>query len=170
MIGWRTTGLLCLALGGCVTNNVTDVQAVRTQATAASLQGSQISAPARPGPPTGAQLAAARFVRVDKTVLAGSEIDLTTSRSLNGDCSPHGHVEARVVSQPAHGTVTIEDATIYPTFAPNHPLNHCNGRKAMATVVKYRAESGYTGSDVAVVEVFFPSGNSPTMTFNIAVK
>jgi hypothetical protein len=117
-----------------------------------------------------ARLATAKFVLVTKTALNGERLNLGTYQSLDHDCAPLGHVSARVITQPAHGTVEIADGVAFPNYSPGDPPYRCNGTKSPATLAYYRSAPGYAGADAAVVEVFFPTGNSPTIRYNIVVK
>jgi hypothetical protein len=155
----------CLALGGCVKNDVTTMNA--------QLAPVAVAAPVRP--PTvvltsTARLARAREIIMDKTTLSGATLLLASPAALAPDCTPLGVVEAKVVVPPEHGVVHIRQGTAFPHYVPGDPPYACNAIRSPATIITYRSSPGFSGEDSAGVQIFFPDGAAPTVLFHIAVQ
>nr|WP_294556203.1 hypothetical protein [uncultured Rhodopila sp.] len=159
----------CLALGGCVTNNLTTQNAQIAQGGGTAPARSPVPA-AAPGMTPAARLATARVVTVDKTIMAGQTLLLASPQSLARDCTPLGKVDAKVITPPENGTIHIDSGMAFPNFTPGDPPYLCNSKKLPATVISYRSTPGFSGRDTAVVQFFFPDGNAPTFLFHIAVR
>ncbi len=117
-----------------------------------------------------ARLTNARLITVNKTTTTGATLSLANLHSLATDCSPLGHVEAKIVTPPEHGTIAITNGTAFSNFTPGDPPFACNAKRSAATLITYKAATGFAGRDVATLQVFFPSGRAPTMLFNIDVR
>ena len=165
--------VVCLTLSGCVTNTLStqNAQVVPIGGGAAPARAQQPqAAPPRPTMTPAARLATARSITVNKQTTAGARLILGSLQSLARDCSPLGVVEAKLLTPPANGTVRIEQGTAFSNFSAGDPPYACNSRRSPATVVSYQASPGFTGQDAAVVQIFFPDGNAPTMVFSIGVR
>lgn len=165
----------CLALAGCVKDDVVveNAQLASTRAAAAS-----VAAPApaaQPAPPAvaltpTARLAKAREIVMNKATMAGSTLLLASPAALNADCSPMGPVGAKVVVAPEHGKVRIAPGTAFPNYVPGDPPYACDAHRSPATIITYRAAPGFSGEDATAVQIFFPDGDAPTVLFHIAVR
>jgi hypothetical protein len=165
----------CLALGGCVKDDVVveDAQVTSTHAAAASVVAP--AAAAQPAPPSvaltsTARLAKAHEIMLNKTTMAGATLLLASPASLNADCTPLGPVVAKVVVAPEHGKVRIAAGTAFPHYVPGDPPYECNSHRSPATIITYRAAPGFSGEDSTAVQIFFPDGDAPTVLFHIAVR
>jgi len=112
----------------------------------------------------------ARLITANKTTTGGATLILTEAMSLNRDCSPQGHIDAKIVAQPDHGAVSIQPGSAFPAYSPADPPYLCNARKSPATIVTYRATPGFTGQDTASIQLFFPDGRAPTILYHIDVR
>ena len=128
------------------------------------------AAPVRPRVTSTALLASAKLITVSTTTMAGATLTLAEPQALNPDCSPLGPVVVKVTAPPDHGSVHIAQGMIFSDFKPGDPPYFCNARRTPATLVSYRAAAGYSGDDVAVIQVFFPSGRAPLIRYNITVN
>jgi hypothetical protein len=128
------------------------------------------ASPARPRVTRTALLASAKLITVNKTTTAGATLTLAEPQSLGQDCSPLGQVIVKVTTPPDHGSVHITPATTFSNYVPGDAPYLCNARKTPATLVSYQATAGFTGSDVAVIQIFFPDGRAPLIRFNITVS
>ncbi len=102
--------------------------------------------------------------------MAGTTLMLASPQALARDCSPLGPVEAKVVTQPDHGTVAIAKGMAFSNYTPGDPPYLCNAKKSPATLITYRSAPGFSGQDTAAVQIFFPDGHAPTMLFHIDVR
>jgi hypothetical protein len=155
----------CLALGGCVNNDIKTTNA----------QFMPVAVAPPPPPPTvaltsTAQLARAREIVMHKTTLAGETLLLASPASLAPDCTPLGAVEAKVVVPTDHGVVHVQQGTAFPHYVPGDPPFACNSIRSPATIITYRSSPGFAGEDTAAVQIFFPDGDAPTVLFHIAVQ
>jgi hypothetical protein len=89
---------------------------------------------------------------------------------LNPDCTATGVPKVTFVTPPAHGTMTVEQGEDYPNFPKDNVRSVCNTRKVPAVLLYYQSTPGYTGNDIAVLEVVFPSGNLRHQTYTITVR
>ena len=165
--------LVCVSLAGCITNtqSIQNAQVASGGSTAPARQTRPAPVPAAiPAMTPTARLADARLISVAKTTASGASLMLASPQALARDCSPLGRVEAKVITQPEHGTVTIASGTAFSNYAPGDPPYACNARRSPATVISYRSAPDYVGPDVAAVQVFFPDGRAPEMLFRIDVR
>jgi len=169
----------CLALGGCVKDDVVveDGQVTSTHAVAASVAAPVAvpAAAAQPAPPTvvltsTARMAKAKEIVMHKATMAGATLLLAAPESLNADCSPLGSVGAKVVVAPDHGKVRIASGTAFPHYVPGDPPYACNSRRSPATIITYQSSPSFYGEDTTAVQIFFPDGDAPTVLFHIAVR
>jgi hypothetical protein len=89
---------------------------------------------------------------------------------LHADCTFAGYPVVRILTPSEHGSVTIEEASDYPAYARDNQRYDCNLRKVQGTHVVYQSAPTFTGSDVFVIEVIFPSGDARTVAYGLAVK
>ncbi len=116
-----------------------------------------------------ALIAAARLVTVRKTTTAGAMLRLASPSALAPDCTSLGAVVVKVTEPPDHGTVHVAHGMAFTDFRPGDPPYLCNARRTPATLVFYQPAPGYTGADTAVIRVFFPNGQAPTVRYDITV-
>lgn len=175
----RYVSLACLGLGlvGCSNSTVTveNVQAAQSSSTAvaaqaAAPQSAAASPPVRTVLTSTAQMATAHEIVWHKTTTAGATLTLASPASLAADCSPLGPVEVKVLTPPQHGVVHVQPGKAFPHYVPGDPPYACNGEPRPATIVTYRATSGYVGEDTTKVQIFFPDGDAPMVLFHIAVE
>jgi hypothetical protein len=155
----------CLALTGCIKNDVST--------TNAQIMPVGVAAPARPPRvilTSTAQLAKAREIVMNTTTMYGATLILASPVSLAADCTQLGTVAAKVVMPPSHGVVHIAQGTAFPHFVPGDPPYACNAQKSPATIITYRSSRGFSGEDTTAVQIFFPDGSAPTVLFHIAVQ
>lgn len=107
---------------------------------------------------------------IQKTAISGEAVRLAEPQSLKEDCTPDGHIDGRVVTQPEHGTITIEDGLAFSRFPASDPHADCNKYKRPALLITYRSDSDFKGTDSAMVEVVPPKGKTVIARFDITVK
>jgi hypothetical protein len=64
----------------------------------------------------------------------------------------------RVLEQPKHGRIAIENDTGFTNFPARNPRAECNKRWSDGVAVIYEPEPGYTGIDSLSLDAILPSG------------
>ncbi|MCQ8279395.1 hypothetical protein NFI95_13195 [Acetobacteraceae bacterium KSS8] len=160
--------VVALTLGGCVSNSLSTQNMMANTGAGGFPVASPARRVVRVSP--NALLANAKLITVNKTTTAGAELRLASPLPLDRTCAPDGDVIVKLITPPDHGSVTITHGTVLPNFTPaDGPQYLCNSRKALATLVTYRATPGFTGDDAAVIQIFFPDGRAPSVRYNITV-
>jgi hypothetical protein len=88
---------------------------------------------------------------------------------INPDCSVAGDIDARVVKQPEHGDIDLEQGPGFPNFKPDNVRSACNTRSVPGTRVKYTSKDGYLGKDAFEIE-FLAGGADVIWKFAVTVK
>ena len=76
----------------------------------------------------------------------------------------------RVLEQPKHGKITIENNTGFTNFPQSNPRVECNKRRSEGVAVIYQPEPGYTGTDSLNFDAIFPSGSLSKRHYAIDVR
>jgi dienelactone hydrolase len=105
-----------------------------------------------------------------RAVPAGRKWRIEFLYSINPDCSSLGLASVRVLEEPTHGKLTVENGTGYPNFPQNNQRYECNRRQADGVAVFYEPNPEFIGSDSATIDVIFPSGLSRKQHYAIEVK
>jgi hypothetical protein len=112
--------------------------------------------------------------RVQQTFIkgasSGEKQKMNDFMSINPDCTATGVPKITIVTPPAHGTMIVEKDEAYPNFPRDNVRSACNTRKVPAVLLYYQSATGYTGNDIAVIEVLFPAGNLRHQTYTITVR
>jgi hypothetical protein len=106
---------------------------------------------------------------IRKTVLSGRLDKFDYWYSTNPDCTARGYPDVRVVTPPAHGTITLDKGEDYPFFPDDNVRKACNKQKVPATQTYYQSHPGFSGTDTVEVEVLFPGGRTRRATYAITV-
>jgi TonB family protein len=85
------------------------------------------------------------------------------------DCTSPAIPRLRIVKPPAHGAFTFSEAMRLPNFAPSSYLADCNKRPVPVTLITYKSDREFVGTDTAVVDVLFFDGSSRRAEFAIEV-
>jgi hypothetical protein len=132
------------------------------------------SAPVIPQSTTAGALSAApvlpKSIEISRVVAADRNIRLDTLFSINPDCTSIGYATVRIVEQPKHGMVTIENSTGFTNFPANNLRAECNKQRSDGVAIIYKPEPGYTGPDSADFDAIFPTGNLSKRHYTIAVR
>jgi len=72
---------------------------------------------------------------------------------LAPDCSSAGKPEVRVLEQPQHGTLVIENGQAFTDFPPDDRRAACNAHQSDGTLVFYQASADYRGADSITLAV-----------------
>jgi hypothetical protein len=101
---------------------------------------------------------APRTLDLSRTVAADHKIRLDFLYSINPDCTSIGFAAIRVLEQPKHGKIAIENGTGFTNFPDSNPRAECNKRRSDGVVVIYQPDPGYTGTDSVDLDSIFPTG------------
>ena len=71
-----------------------------------------------------------------------------------------GFATVRIIEQPKHGRVTIENGTGFTAFPQNNLQYKCNQHGSDGVILTYEPESGFTGTDSVNIDAIFASGTS----------
>ena len=102
--------------------------------------------------------------------ISGREGQVDFWYSVAADCSSSGYPDLRIVTAPSHGTLRIAKGENFPDFPKDNVRQACNTKKLPVVFVYYQSDRGFTGTDTAVVEILFPSGNLRTISYAISVR
>jgi hypothetical protein len=120
------------------------------------------AAPAAPVPP--------KPVEISRVVAADQDMRLDFLYSINPDCTSIGYATIRIVEQPKHGTITIENSTGFTNFPADNLRAECNKRRSDGVAIIYRPEPGYTGPDSVDFDAIFASGTLSKRHYTIEVR
>jgi hypothetical protein len=90
--------------------------------------------------------------------------------ALNADCSTAGDIDSRLIKQPAHGTVELDDGLGYASYPATNQRFVCNQRPVMGVRVFYTSNDGYTGKDAFQAEFLAPNGQDIILKYSVTVK
>jgi hypothetical protein len=80
------------------------------------------------------------------------------------------HLTVRVLEQPKHGKIEIENETGFTNFPARNPRAECNKRRSDGVAVIYEPEPGYTGTDSISLDAILPSGVLSKRHYTIDVR
>jgi hypothetical protein len=137
---------------------------------------SQAQAPSAPPPPAASQTPAPSQAPaqdplqgpvVDRNVRAipGSDVRVGIYTSIKQDCTSGPLPGIRLVTPPAHGTITVKRATLKATN-----FKQCLATDVPAFVAFYRAVQDFNGTDEFELEVNFSGGRKQTQHFHVSVS
>ncbi|GJE36300.1 hypothetical protein [Methylobacterium persicinum] len=121
-------------------------------------------------PTTAAPEPAATAFTLQRMVPRGEARTIAFYTSLFPDCSPQGPVVVRLLTQPRHGRVSLEDAQSFPLYAASSPLAECNAHKVPGRRMIYEGEAGYEGTDAFRVLVINADGTGYESDVQISVR
>jgi hypothetical protein len=126
--------------------------------------------PGQPSVPAQATGTASTASAVTRTVVTDARYQLSFYTALHADCTSMGYPIVRIVTAPAHGSLTTEEATDYPFYAKDNQRYDCNLRRVPGTRLFYQSEPNFSGADTGTVEVIYPSAEARTITFALTVR
>lgn len=89
---------------------------------------------------------------------------------LQPDCSSAGKLEVRVLEQPRHGTLSIENGQALTDFPQDDRRAACNARQSDGTLVFYQPSADYRGTDSITLAVTLPAAGDLKRHYAIDVK
>ena len=136
-------------------------EAIRLDPTIAPATVPGVGPPSKPSPD---------ILELTRTVPAGQKRRLDFLYSINPNCSSMGFAIVRVLEEPNHGKLAVDNGTAYPNFPQNNQRYECNRRQADGVAVFYEPNPEFIGADSATIDVIFPSGLSRKQHYAIEVK
>lgn len=118
----------------------------------------------------GMLLSTGAHAQISKIASSGSPIVLLQVYATNPDCSAAGRPVVRPTQSPEHGRMTISNTSVFPNFPQGNVRSVCNRRRVPGVIIRYVSQRGYTGTDAAAFEVYFPSGQARRASFFITVR
>jgi hypothetical protein len=120
--------------------------------------------------PAGLGAIGAQTVELTRVAAGELRARLDFLTSIEPDCSSIGQTTVRVVAQPQHGMLAVENGQGFTSFPKDNPRSECNTRRSDGTLVFYQPNSDYSGADSITLYVIFPSGNAQTRHYSIDVN
>jgi hypothetical protein len=90
--------------------------------------------------------------------------------SLNPDCTSVGFATVRIIEQPKHGKITVENGTGFSNFPKDNLRYECNKKRSDGVAVFYEPESEFKGADSVLIDAIFASATSQKRHYTIEVK
>ncbi len=97
--------------------------------------------------------------------MPGSDVRVGIYTSMKPDCTSGPLPAIRLVTPPAHGTITVRRATLKATN-----FRQCLATDVPAFVAIYRAVQDFNGKDEFEIEVNFSGGRKQTQHFHVSVS
>jgi len=157
---YRDASLPCHFIPWMINRIVDASAASQAAATPTPAQNS----PATPGPPRSPQT-----IELTRVVASGQKLRVFLY-DIEADCSSKGETAVRILAQPAHGTLAVENGQGFTSYAKDNQRYECNTRKTDGTFVFYEPKSDYTGTDSMALYIIYPSGGAQTRHYSIEVK
>jgi hypothetical protein len=108
--------------------------------------------------------------QVKRDVFSGTEFRVAAMHTVNADCSSGPVPDVRVVTQPTHGDVRLEQVRTVIDFRAEERRVQCNGKEADARALFYKSRDGFTGQEKITVDVDYKTGTVKRFVYSIAVR
>jgi hypothetical protein len=102
---------------------------------------------------TAASGEASQALELTRSATAAQKSRLDFLFDLAPDCSSAGKPVVRVLEQPQHGTLAIENGQAFTDFAQDDRRAACNARQSDGTLVFYQPSADYRGADSITLAV-----------------
>jgi hypothetical protein len=113
---------------------------------------------------------APQTVELRRVAAADQLLHVAFVPALNPDCSSIGFVTVRVIEQPKHGKVSVENGTGFSVYPQNDLRFECNKRKTDGINIFYSPDSRYFGADSITVDLITPDGGFGKRHYSIDVR
>ncbi|MBB6251347.1 hypothetical protein FHS74_001892 [Nitrospirillum iridis] len=107
---------------------------------------------------------------VARTVPADLDRKLGFFVSLHEDCTVVPGLDIRILTSPTHGTARLQGEKDYPSFPAGNPRASCNKATAPGQQLWYQPAPGFIGTDVVLLQIYWPTGPAQTLTYTITVQ
>jgi hypothetical protein len=111
-------------------------------------------------------LASAQDKTVDRTAegQTGKDVRVGVYVNVQDDCTSGPLPTIRLSTPPAHGRVMVKKAKVSATN-----FKQCLALEVTGYVAFYRSQPDFSGNDVFILEVKFPSGRMETQRFTVTI-
>ena len=107
---------------------------------------------------------------ISKAAIGATPIMIWRNSAINPDCTEVPGVTLTVLREPEHGTATVSNDPIYPSFPAANPRSVCNARKVPGHTAIYQAAAAYRGRDRLVLQGSSPDGRVREITVQVDVR
>ena len=111
-----------------------------------------------------------RTLELARAATAEQKSRLDFLYDLQPDCSSAGKLEVRILEQPRHGTLSIENGRALTDFPQDDRRAACNARQSDGTLVFYQPSADYRGADSITLSVTLPAAGDLKRHYAIDVK
>jgi hypothetical protein len=126
--------------------------------------------PAAPNPAVRTAAAAPQLSEFSRVVASGGKLRVEFLYSIQPDCSSAGQTTVRIVEQPQHGEVKVENGQDFTSFPKENQRYECNLHKSDGTLVFYSPAPEFTGKDSITLDIIFPLGQTSKRHYSIDVR
>jgi hypothetical protein len=105
------------------------------------------------------------------TMAGGGVLKAEFDYSVNAECAPtveQGVI--RVITEPAHGKLSVTKTEDFPEFKRGDPRWQCNKKRVPGTLAVYRPDDGFTGEDFFKYDHYTADGRLHHMKAVISVN
>ncbi len=120
---------------------------------------------AAPAPGEGSQA-----LELTRAAAAEQKSRLDFLYDLQPDCSSAGKLVVRVLEQPQHGTLSVENGQALTDFPQDDQRAACNAHQSDGTLVFYQPSADYHGADSIILSVTSPVAGDRQRHYAIEVK
>jgi hypothetical protein len=149
----------------------------RTAAWLSQLSQSKGAPPAAPAAPAAAVKASTptsgkepQTLELTRAATAEQKSRLDFLYDLQPDCSSAGKLVVRILEQPQHGTLSIENGQALTDFPQDDRRAACNAHQSDGTLVFYQPGADYRGADSITLSVTLPVAGDLKRHYAIDVK
>ncbi len=112
----------------------------------------------------------AQTLELTRAATAEQKSRLDFLYDLQPDCSSAGKLVVRVIEQPHHGTLAIENGQAFTEFPQDDRRAACNAHQSDGTLVFYQPSADYRGADSITLSVTSPVAGDLQRHYAIDVK
>jgi len=109
-------------------------------------------------------------LELTRVMAADQRLRLDFLFSLNPDCSSIGYATVRLIEEPKHGKITIENGTGFSNFRRDNSRFECNKSRSDGVVIFYEPEPGFVGADSIAINAIYASGTAPKRHYTVTVE
>ncbi len=106
---------------------------------------------------------------INKTVVSGKALKVTSAYFVNPDCSAPERPDVRFITSPSGGTLSLRKSTDFPKFPESNLRFRCNTKKVSSQQIIYQPARGFIGKDHFSFKVIYPDGHAITNNATINV-
>jgi hypothetical protein len=121
-------------------------------------------------PAASSKITAAPPLELTRVAMPEQKLQLDFFYLIQLDCSSVGRSSVKIIEQPQHGTLSIENGKAFTDFSETDLRHGCNSRQSDGTLAFYQPNPDYRGADSVTLSVTLPLGAARTRHYSIDVK